>query len=268
MTDHKHESISPYAEHLEFAIELAQAAGQVILPAFRNGLEIDNKLQSGFDPVTEADRDAETAIRTLIEQKYPDHGIIGEEHGIKKSDSDFNWILDPIDGTRSFISGTPTWMTLIALCYKGEPVAGVACQPFTGEIFAGTTAGSFLLHNDKRQPLTCTSRSSLAEVLAGTTAQHLFIRHGHHQRLENLTQAVRHIRFDADAYFHCMVAAGQLGISLDTGLQCYDIAALMPIVQGAGGIVTTWDGGNAANGGDILVSANADLHQQAMQLLK
>ncbi len=254
-------------ELLEFAINLARTAGQVALPLFRQDLVISSKLHDGFDPVTQADRAAEAAMRKCIEQTFPGHGIIGEEFGVKPPDSEYAWILDPIDGTRSFICGTPTWMTLIALTRNGKPVAGVASQPFTGEIFAGTPKASYLLHNGKKLALATTTCCHLNEVLAGTTAPALFRKNGHETRLENLQAGVRHMRFDADAYFHCMVAAGQLGVSLDTGLQSYDIAALVPIIEGAGGIVTTWQGADARDGGDILAAANRSLHEQAMALL-
>ena len=252
---------------LTFAIELAQATGPIALPLFRSALPVDNKQAGGFDPVTQADRAAEQAMRALIEERYPDHGICGEEFGEKSGNSDFTWILDPIDGTRSFISGTPTWMTLVGLRHDGRMIAGAAGQPFTDEIFAGSRSGAHLLRAGRKTDLHCTSETDLAKVLAGTTAPYLFRKHGHLERLKRIEDGVQHLRFDADSYFHCMVAAGQLGISIDTGLQSYDIAALIPIVEGAGGIVTTWDGNDASNGGDILVAANRALHEQAMALL-
>ena len=166
-----------------------------------------------------------------------------------------------------FDPGTPTWMTLVGVRHAGRMVAGVAGQPFTDEIFAGTAAGSHLLRANRTIGLRCTSETDLTKVLAGTTAPSLFRKYGHEARLMRIEDAVQSVRYDADAYFHCMVAAGQLGISLDTGLQSYDIAALIPIVEGAGGIVTTWDGGDPTDGGDILVAANKPLHDQAMALL-
>lgn len=255
-------------EILAFAIELAQAVSPVVLPMFRTSMAVDNKQTGGFDPVTQADRAAEQVMRAMIEERYPDHGIVGEEFGEKTANSDFTWILDPIDGTRSFISGTPTWMALVGVKHKGRMIAGAAGQPFTDEIFAGSQAGAFLLHADRKTQLRCTSETDIANVLAGTTAPYLFRKHGHQERLMRIETAVQHLRFDADSYFHCMVAAGQLGISIDTGLQSYDIAALVPIVEGAGGIVTTWDGQDPGNGGDILVAANQALHEQAMVLLR
>ena len=252
---------------LAFAIELAQATCPIALPLFRTAMVVDNKQAGGFDPVTQADRAAEKIMRAMIEERYPDHGIFGEEFGEKSGNSDFTWILDPIDGTRSFICGTPTWMTLVGVKHDGRVVAGAAGQPFTDEIFTGSQAGAHLLRAGRKTELRCTSEPDLANVLAGTTAPYLFRKHGHQERLMRIENAVQHLRFDADSYFHCMVAAGQLGISLDTGLQSYDIAALIPIVEGAGGIVTTWDGQDPSNGGDILVAANQALHEQAIALL-
>jgi len=252
---------------LEFAIELSALAARPALALFRTGTAIASKLEGGFDPVTEADRQAEAAMRAAIEERYPDHGILGEEYGEKPGRSGWRWVLDPIDGTRSFISGTPTWMTLVALEHDGCPVAGVAAQPYTGEVFAGDGSTAFLQRNGVRTPLAATPVTDMSAVLAGTTAPQLFKARGHQPRLDRLIAGVRHLRWDADAYFHCMVAAGQLGVSLDTGLQAYDIAALIPIVEGAGGIVTTWSGESAANGGDIVASGNRALHDKALELL-
>ena len=267
MTSHTARSEPGIAELLEFAIELAGLAATPSLALFRTGTAIASKLDGGFDPVTEADRQAEAAMRAAIEARHPDHGILGEEYGEKPGDSGWRWVLDPIDGTRSFICGTPTWMTLVALEYEGRPVAGVAAQPYTGEVFAGDGTRSFLLRNGVRQRLTATPETALDKVLAGTTAPQLFKARGHQHRLDRLSAGVRHLRWDADAYFHCMVAAGQLGVSLDTGLQAYDIAALIPIIEGAGGVVTTWSGASAANGGDIVASGNHALHEKALELL-
>ena len=252
---------------MAFAIELAAATSPVALPLFRTAMAVENKQAGGFDPVTQADRAAEQVMRDMIEYRFPDHGIFGEEFGEKPARSDFTWILDPIDGTRSFICGTPTWMTLVGVKHQDRMIAGAAGQPVTGEIFAGNTDGAHLQTATQTARLHCTAETDLGKVLAGTTAPALFRKHGHHDRLMRIENRVQSLRYDADSYFHCMVAAGQLGISLDTGLQAYDIAPLIPIIEGAGGIVTTWDGGDASNGGDILASGNASLHEQALALL-
>jgi histidinol phosphatase-like enzyme (inositol monophosphatase family) len=267
MAQHSPTNSTTAAGYLEFAIELAGLAAGPALALFRTGTAINSKLQGGFDPVTRADREAEETMRAAIEARYPDHGILGEEHGEKPARSGWRWVLDPIDGTRSFICGTPTWMTLVALEFEGQPVAGVAAQPYTGEVFAGDGRHAFLQRGGTRTPLSATTETDMARVLAGTTAPQLFRAHGHQERLDRVVAAVRHLRWDADAYFHCMVAAGQLGVSLDTGLQAYDIAALIPIIEGAGGIVTTWAGETAQKGGDIVATGNRALHDKALQLL-
>jgi myo-inositol-1(or 4)-monophosphatase len=252
---------------LAFAIELAELAAQPALQHFRTQTAVSNKLQAGFDPVTEADRQTELVLREAIASRFPDHGILGEEHDEKSGNSPWRWVIDPIDGTRSFICGTPTWMTLIGLEYESQPVVGVASQPFTGEIFAGNGREAFVVRDQLRHPLRATAVTALADVLAGTTGPEIYKALGHQPQLDRINATVRHLRFDADAYFHCMVAAGQLGISLDTGLKPYDIAAIIPIVEGAGGIITTWDGGNAAHGGDIVAAGNRQLHEAALKLL-
>lgn len=267
MTLHTDPCSSSTEALLSFAIELAEASRTVALSLFRTTMEVDNKHANGFDPVTQADRAAEKIMRDMIEERYPDHGIFGEEFGEKAGNSGFTWILDPIDGTRSFICGTPTWMTLVGVKHDGRMIAGAAGQPYTDEVFAGSKAGSHLLRAKQTVALRCTHETDISKVLAGTTAPYLFRQNGHDERLMRIENAVQHLRFDADAYFHCMVAAGQLGVSIDTGLQSYDIAALIPIVEGAGGIVTTWDGQDPSNGGDILVAGNTALHEQAMALL-
>ncbi|MDX1716690.1 MAG: inositol monophosphatase family protein [Anderseniella sp.] len=252
---------------LAFAIELAELAARPALQHFRSQTAVLNKLEAGFDPVTAADRQTELVLREAIASRFPDHGILGEEHDEKAGTSPWRWVVDPIDGTRSFICGTPTWMTLIGLEYESQPVVGVASQPFTGEIFAGNGHEAFVIRDQLRHPLRSTSVTALADVLAGTTGPEIYKSLGHQIQLERIAGAVRHLRFDADAYFHCMVAAGQLGISLDTGLKPYDIAALIPIVKGAGGIITTWTGHAAADGGDIIAAGNPHLHEAALKLL-
>lgn len=252
---------------LAFAIELAETAAQPALQHFRSQTAVSNKLETGFDPVTVADRQTELVLREAIASRFPDHGILGEEHDEKAGTSPWRWVIDPIDGTRSFICGTPTWMTLIGLEYEAQPVVGVASQPFTGEIFAGNGHEAFVVRDQLRHPLRSTSVTALADVLAGTTGPEIYKALGHQTQLERIAGAVRHLRFDADAYFFCMVAAGQLGISMDTGLKPYDIAALIPIIEGAGGIITTWTGHGAAHGGDIIAAGNPQLHEAALKLL-
>ena len=253
---------------IRFSHELADAADAAILPLFRSGLAVDNKLDSGFDPVTAADRASEEAMRSLIERDYPEHGILGEEFGTKESsDPDsLTWVLDPIDGTRAFICGMPTWMTLIGLCDAERAIEGVASQAYTGERFYASAAGSW--HRDregKETRLSVRPAASIEEAIFCSTVPDLFT-----GKLvapfEELRARARLARFGGDAYIFCLLAAGCIDIVIDPGLQAYDIAALVPIIEQAGGVVSTLDGAPAHNGGDIIAAASPELHDQVCSL--
>jgi myo-inositol-1(or 4)-monophosphatase len=256
-----------WQEYARFAETLAVAAAREILPHFRTRPSMDNKLEQGFDPVTAADRAGEEVMRALIEQTFPDHGIVGEEYGSRPARSPFTWILDPVDGTRSFVCGMTSWATLVGLTFEGRPMVGVMHQPYVGEIFVGSPSGSFLKHAGRTTRLATSRTASLADSIATTTAPHLYRSERQAGFLAAVDQAVRFMRYDGDSYFFCMLAAGQIDVALDAGLQPYDIAPLMPIIEGAGGVVATWDGESAAGGGDILAAANPALFDQAKALL-
>ena len=254
-------------EYLAFALELADAAGHAILPHFRQDTAIDNKLQEGFDPVTEADRAGERQMRDMIEQRFPDHSIIGEELGIKQGTSPLSWILDPIDGTRSFVYGLTTWTTLIGLLHENRPVLGVMNQPYVGESFLGSRNGAFWRRQSELQKISVNPAERLDQALLSTTAPALYKTDREKIFLERMIGASRAVRYDADAYFFCLLAAGHVDVALDVGLQSYDIAPLVPIIEAAGGIVTTWDGEPATNGGNIIAAASRPLYEQALALL-
>jgi myo-inositol-1(or 4)-monophosphatase len=245
----------------EFLHDLCSAADRETLPRFRMGLAVENKQQSGFDPVTIADREAERAIRRLIEARFPDHGIIGEEDGAVRADARYCWIIDPVDGTRAFICGLPGWGTLIGLLRDGKPVAGVMAQPYTGERFIGVPEGAFFCRGAERRPIKTRSTAQLADA-----TPHLFPA-GDIERYRNVEKACRMARYGFDCYAYAMIAAGQIDLVIESGLQSYDIAPLIPVIERAGGVVTTWTGASAANGGHILASANAHLHEAAMKIL-
>ena len=251
-----------------FVLALCEAAGAAILPHFRNLPGIDNKLEGGFDPVTEGDRAAERAIRAMIEATYPDDGILGEEYGPKPSRSGRVWVLDPIDGTRAFVCGLPTWMTLIGLIEEEKAVIGAAHQAFVGETFLGNAEGAFAYRNGKRVArLRAAEGGTLAQARCGTTGPARYSAGSKGRIYAALRSQVREFRHDADAYFFAMVAAGQMEIAIDTGLQTYDIAALIPIITGAGGCVTNWGGGSALGGGDVVASAGPALHETVLAML-
>jgi myo-inositol-1(or 4)-monophosphatase len=229
-------------------------------------MAVENKEADGFDPVTQADRAAEAAIRELIMQRYPQHGIIGEEEDAVRPDAEYCWIIDPIDGTRSFICGLPSWGTLIGLQHKGKPVAGVMAQPFTGERFIGHEGVSHLVQGGKRTRLVTRKTARLADALMMTTTPFLFDP-GDIERYRAVEAACRLTRYGYDCYAYAMVAAGQIDLVVESNLKSYDIAPLIPVIEGAGGIVTTWDGGSARDGGRIIAAANATLHEEALRLL-
>jgi histidinol phosphatase-like enzyme (inositol monophosphatase family) len=251
----------------DFARELAALAGKTILPLFRNPLAVDNKIEGGFDPVTEADRSAEHAMRRAIAGKFPDHGIIGEEFDPQPARSEFCWVLDPIDGTRSFICGMPTWTTLIALAYQGRPILGAVSQPYVGEMFIGGPYGSWCERGTDRRRLSVNPASDIASAILTTVAPEIYRSERQKRALQQMRSRTRMTRFGGDAYFFAMLASGFVDIAMDAGLAAYDIAALVPIIEGAGGIVTTWEGGDASQGGDILAAASAGLHASALEII-
>ena len=247
-----------------FALELADASAKIILPQFRKNITIDNKLDAGWDPVTEADRSAERVIREMIEKHFPNHAIIGEEFGNKPGSSTYSWVLDPIDGTRSFVIGMPTWATLIGLYRDGEPLLGVMNQPYVGEMFYGNPNGAWHQHHGKTEAIHVRKSTQLAKASAGTTSPHLYEKHPNFHKLR---KAVTSMRYGGDAYFFGLLAAGHLDIALDPGLQIYDIAALIPIIEGAGGVVGTWTENDPTQGGNVIAASSQSLLDAACAVL-
>ena len=250
----------------EFMRRLAKAAAAETLPRFRTAGAVSNKEAGGFDPVTEADREAERALRALILSEYPGHGILGEEHGSENTSASHVWVIDPIDGTRAFISGLPVWGTLVGLTIDGDAKAGLMSQPFTGELFYADGDGSYYEGPGGPRKLASRATSDLSDATLFTTTPALF-KGAMRERYDRLERAVRLARYGTDCYAFAMVAAGHADIAVDAGLQSYDIVALIPLIEQAGGVVTTWTGGPAENGGDILASANPVLHEKALRLV-
>jgi histidinol phosphatase-like enzyme (inositol monophosphatase family) len=250
-----------------FLMRIAAAAAAETLPRFRNPGIIDNKYATGFDPVTEADREAERAIRQVINDVYPGHGILGEEHGSENLDHSHVWVIDPIDGTRAFISGLPVWGTLVGLTVNGKAEAGLMSQPFTGELFYCDGEGSFYERaSDEPRRLKTRDTVALADATLFTTTPALY-KEGKRRAYDRLEAAVRLPRYGVDCYAFAMLAAGFVDLVIEPGLQPYDIVALIPIIEKAGGMVTRWDGGAAETGGDIIAAATPELHRAALDLL-
>lgn len=250
----------------EFMRHLAQVAAAETLPRFRRQGEVANKLAGGFDPVTEADRQAEQALRRAIAGEFPGHGIIGEEFGAERADAEHLWIVDPIDGTRSFISGVPLWGTLVGLAARGDAVAGMMSQPFTGELFFANDEGAFYEGPGGALPLKARGGVGLAEAVLCTTSPFMF-EGAEREAYGRLERSVRLARYGTDCYAYAMVAAGQVDLVAEAGLQPYDIMALIPIIEKAGGVVTDWWGGPAEKGGAILAAATPGLHEAALKVL-
>ncbi len=252
---------------LQFVDELADAAADSIMPHFRAAPSVEDKGAAGFDPVTIADRAAETAMRRLINQTWPDHGIVGEEHGNERADADHVWVLDPIDGTRAFITGLPVWGTLIGLLHKGEPVFGMMAQAFTRERYWGDGRQAWYRGPDgKTVPMTTRACAGLADAALFTTTPALF-KGTERTAYDHVEAAVRLPRYGTDCYAYCMVAAGHADLVIEAGLKPYDIVALIPIIRGAGGQVTNWQGGSAAQGGRIVASGDRRVHAAALEML-
>ncbi len=247
---------------------LADAARAATLPYFRNAsLPTDNKVAGGYDPVTEADRAAERAMRDILAAERPDDGILGEEYGTVAGTSGLDWVLDPIDGTRGFVSGTPTWGVLIALSDNAGPIFGIIDQPYIGERFIGTPQGATVTGPGGTHALATRAPRDLSLATLFTT----FPEVGsaiEGTAFARVSQQARLTRYGMDCYAYALVAAGQVDLVIEAGLQPYDVHAPIAVVQAAGGIVTDWQGGPAHNGGRILAAANAEIHAQALALLQ
>ncbi|WP_234630202.1 histidinol-phosphatase [Afifella sp. H1R] len=258
---HSMESFFPFLHRL------ADVAADAILPRFRAAIAVDNKLAAGFDPVTEADRGAERAMRDLIRKTYPEHGIIGEEYGAESEDRSHVWILDPVDGTRAFICGLPLWGCLTGLLIDGKPAAGMMSQPYIGERFFGSAeTGSFLARGGQTRPITVRACAALDHAHISTTDPNLFSE-AERPAFERLSARARLTRYGYDCYAYAMVAMGGVDCVVESGLKPYDIAPLIPIIEGAGGAVTSWTGEPAAGGGRILALGDRRLKPEVEALL-
>ena len=289
--------------YLDFAVILAQTASAITLPHFRKGGAVANKTtqtpQTMFNPVTEADRAAEARMRELIESQFPTHAIIGEEYGAKMPDKtdkqteSLEWVLDPIDGTAAFITGSPLWGTLIALNADGKPILGLFDQPFTGERIIGAVGQDTIwtrqMHpthpnaseqndtteqstkQDTNLPTSTTQKTlhtsichDLAEAKLATTSPAFFEGQAGEAEMAKASRTARLIRYGGDCYNYMMLAAGHIDAVIERDLKVWDVQALIPIIEGAGGVITDWQGGPAAQSGQIIASSNTTLHEELL----
>jgi myo-inositol-1(or 4)-monophosphatase len=253
-----------FRDYRQFAERLADAAAAAIAPHFRAPLAVEDKGGVRYDPVTVADREAERVMRELICHHHPGHGILGEEHGTVTGDSGLTWVLDPIDGTRAFITGLPLWGTLIALNDGERPVIGVMNQPFTRERYVGTSEGAWR-NGERLRTRPC---ARLAEARIMTTAPELLEPAARRAAFESVARDAQLVRYGGDCYAYCMVAAGFVDAVIESGLKPYDVQALMPIVAGAGGCISAWDGTDPQHGGTVVASGDARLHGELVARLR
>lgn len=247
---------------------LADAARLAILPLFRSAaLTADNKLSQGFDPVTQADRAAEMAMRDVLASRRPDDGILGEEFGNTPGTTGLTWVLDPIDGTRAFLAGAPTWGVLIAVGDDTGPALGIIDQPYIQERFLGGFGQARLTGPAGQVPLATRPHCALDEAILFTTFPEVgtaMERNG----FEDLAARVKLTRYGLDCYAYGLVAAGQVDLVVEAGLNAYDIQGPMAVIQAAGGVVTDWQGGPVHQGGRVLAAGNAAIHAAALDVLR
>ncbi len=245
---------------------LADAAGVQTLRYFRREVETANKGHAGFDPVTEGDRAAERAMRAVLAERRPGDGILGEEYGTLAGTTGLTWVLDPIDGTRAYLAGAPTWGTLIAVSDSTGPILGLIDQPHIGERFSGGPGGAVLIGRDERRLLSCRSARPLDQAIVMTTFPEVGTP-AEGAAFARVAARAKLTRYGLDCYAYALLALGQIDLVIEAGLQPYDIHGPMAVVQRAGGIVTDWRGGPAKDGGRVIAAANAGIHAEALEIL-
>jgi myo-inositol-1(or 4)-monophosphatase len=260
------------AETIAFAHKLADAAGDVIRPLFRTRLDVATKPmmvagEAVFDPVTAADKGAEEAIRAILDRERPDDGILGEEFGEKPSRNGRRWVLDPVDGTRAFITGRHEWGSLIALEEDGRPVLGILDQPVLRERFIGVNGNAEMIDRGATVPLRVRECASLAEAVLCATHPDAYFTPAETEALKRVQRGVRMSRFGGDCYVFAALALGFVDVIVDSCFKRWDVAALIPLVEGAGGIITNWQGGDCRDGGQVLAAGDPRVHAEALKSL-
>ncbi|MGE0182918.1 MAG: inositol monophosphatase family protein [Parvularculaceae bacterium] len=263
---------SQYSEFSLFAGRLADAARVETLPRFRAGSAVVNKAGIWFDPVTDADREAERVVRRMISAVYPKHGIIGEEFGAERAEAEYRWVIDPVDGTRAFVCGVSTWATLIGLECDGRPALGLIDQPFTDERWVGSLSGARYRRGGEERVCKTSGVTELKRARLSTTdpRREAYFTSEEAAAFAAVAAKSQVARFSLDAYAYGLLAIGELDLVVESSLKHHDYCALVAVVEGAGGVITGWKGeplGECARG-RIVASATKDLHEAALDLLK
>jgi histidinol phosphatase-like enzyme (inositol monophosphatase family) len=258
------------AETIAFAHGLADAAGAVIRPYFRQRIEITDKGAAKgtiFDPVTEADKGTERALRAIIERDRPRDGILGEEFGEKPGTNALRWVLDPVDGTRAFINGRHEWGSLIALEENERPVLGIIDQPVIGERFIGANGATSFYAAGSATPLHVRECARIEDAILCATHPYAYFSADERAAFGRVSDAVRMSRFGGDCYLFGLLAMGFVDLIVESAFHRWDVAALIPVVEGAGGIITNWQGGDCREGGQTVAAGDARVHEAALRLL-
>lgn len=249
------------------AHELADVARIATLSYFRSGdLAADSKESARFDPVTAADRLSEERMRAVLARRRPEDAILGEEFGIKPGTTGLTWVLDPIDGTRGYLSGTPTWGVLISVRDATGPLFGIIDQPYIGERFTGGLGQSEMTGPLGKLPLGVRSPRPLAEAILFTTFPEVGT-DAEGAAFRRVATGAKLVRYGTDCYAYALIAAGQIDLVIEAGLQAYDVQAPIAVIEAAGGVVTDWQGRPVLEGGQVLAAANRAIHAEAMALL-
>jgi len=260
--------VPDYEALLSFAKKMADRSAVEIMRLFRQEIDIANKEgDEGFDPVTDADRTAERVMREMVKKHWPDHDFFGEEFENQNRNAEYQWCVDPIDGTRSFIMGIPTWGTLIGLKKSGLPYLGLMNQPFTSERYWSTETETHYSGPDGAKKLSTRHCDNIENAILATTDPGLFQDGVEKESFAKVATRTRLNRYGSDCYAYCMLASGTCDVIVEAGLKPFDIMALIPIVENAGGRVTTWTGDDPSNGGRILATGDRALHDKVLDLL-
>ena len=256
-----------YPIYANFINKLAKDLTSFYYSKLNKSFKVSNKLKGkGYDPVTTSDKAFEKFIRLQIKKKFPDHQVIGEEFGHKKSTSDFTWVIDPIDGTRSFVIGNPTWSNLISLNYKGKPILGLANFPVLKKYYLNySDKAAYVIENGKRKKITVNKKGTFKEVKL-SAAFHGALSLNQQKKIPQILKLMQFPCSDALSYSH--LAEGRVDAVIQCSNKIWDIHPLIPIIKAAGGIVSTWNNKDAINAGNILVSSNKTIHNKILKLLK
>ena len=258
---------SDYKAYSKFIESLAKKLTKFYYSKLNKSFKVSNKLKGrGYDPVTTADKAFEKFIRKEIKKKFPNHQVIGEEFGHQKSRSDFTWVLDPIDGTRSFVIGNPSWSNLVSLNYKGEPIIGLANFPILNKYYLNTSnKNAYVIENKKKRKIKVNKKVSFSNLkVSGAFHGGLTVKQ--EQRIPKILKLMQFPCTDALSYSH--LAEGKIDVVIQATNKIWDIHPLIPIIKAAGGIVTTWKNENAVKAGNILVTTNKSIHKKLLKLLK